>query len=179
MGHPPHVNSDVLVAYGKAMREAQRLERCLWQLSVCHNVAVSVVKKRVVEPDEVEAAFGEYDGKTLGARVRRYRKELSGLGLPPLSQEASSKLDNALAVRNFLAHHFFDRHPGDDFASIPRCIKELPGDHKFHAGYLDNIKEPHPTAMTELSYAHDLFVENVSILGKWMSQLLEALGVRP
>jgi hypothetical protein len=179
VGRPESVNLEVLAAYGLAMREAQRLERRLWQLSVVHSSALKLVRRQTVEPDEIEAAFAAYDGKTLGARLRRYRNELANLALPALSEVASKRLDDALAVRNFLAHHFFERHPAEDFGSIPSCIKALPGSHGFVEGYLDNIKEPHPTAMAELAYSRDLFVDVVRSIDAWMSKLLDAMGVRP
>jgi hypothetical protein len=179
MGRSESVNSEVLAAYGRAMREVQRLERTLWQLSICHHVVIRLKKKETIEEDEVENAFASFDGKTLGGKVKKYRDELVEIGFPSLSMPGSARLKDALAVRNFLAHHYFNRHPADDFASIPDCIKALPGDHRFAGDYLDNIMEPHPVAMAELLYARDLFAAVDREIGDWMAKVLDALGIRP
>jgi hypothetical protein len=55
----------------------------------------------------------------------------------------------------------------------------LPGEHDFVEDYLDNVKEPHPTAMGELAYARSLFVDVLRSVDAWMGELLEAMGVEP
>src|SRR5437773_3623338 len=109
MGRAESVNFEVLAAYGRAMREAQRLEHTLWQLSVCHRMVIKLKKKEAIEPHEVENAFASNDSSTLGRKVKKYRDELAELGVPTLSMPANTRLKDALAVRNFVAHHFFNR----------------------------------------------------------------------
>ena len=161
------------------MREAQRFERRVGQLSACHRIALAFLEKNPMKSDDVKAAFQAGNGKTLGALLQRYRTELSKLGVCLPSEPLTSELDDVLAVRNFLAHHFFERQFGDEFTAIPTCFEGLPGNHRFTEEYLDNIHEPHPIALRELGYAHELFARNVHILDRWLAAVLDTLGIRP
>jgi hypothetical protein len=171
------VNSELLALYGLAMREAQRLERRLRDVSLVHQTAIKLLNGRTVGLEDFNQALAEGNGKTLGRLFRRYGEELGTIGARAPAPET---VDEIVQLRNFLAHHYFERQRyRDGQTALPKAIRELPGNHIFGDEYLDDIQEAHPTAMAELRAAVEHLQGHVRILGGWLFRILEALGIQP
>ena len=171
------VNTQLLAEYGLAMREAQRLERRLRQVSLSHQLAMKLVHGKTVEVEDFNQALAEGNGKTMGKLFRRYAEALSALGAKPPPQ---ADLDDVVQLRNFLAHHYFERQRYCDGQSpLPKVIRELPGNHLFTEEYLDNIQEPHPNAISEVRAALEQLQHHVRLLDDWLAGILDAMEIQP
>lgn len=93
---------EVFAQYGRAMYEAQCVERELVILSP----RLYGMNNRTTTRAEVEGLFDDFFGKTLGTVVRRLE---ASVGLP-LGLEG--RIKRALSIRNFLAHNFFWERAG-------------------------------------------------------------------
>jgi hypothetical protein len=97
---------EVFANAGLALYLAQVLEHGLVNLVAAARAAQGSFNT----PDDVDATFGGLFGKTMGGQLRA---ALEAVSFTPAQIEG---LREALALRNYLAHHFF-RERIDDFAT--------------------------------------------------------------
>ncbi len=151
------MTDDVLLAYAKAMRSAQRMEgRIKTLLGLSRLLAGVATSPGPLSDVEFESLLNAGDKKTFGKALEGVLEKLPEFGLSALPTVVVAGLRKTVIARNFLAHHYFAR-------------RSLCGD----------TPDVRSLLVAELSWFSELFEAWIPRLDKWQDILLGACGISP
>jgi hypothetical protein len=149
------MNDAILVAYGRAMQSAQRLESRLKILFMLHNLVSGVSKSLTpITDDDFEILIVAGDKKTLGRALHGVLQKLAELPVAPFPENAQKGLCETVQARNFLGHHYFAKR-----------------------GLVAEDESSWRYVVAELGWFSELFDAWVPSLDKWADMLLTTVGI--
>jgi hypothetical protein len=160
------MHDSILLAYGRAMWSAQKLESSLKELFILHNIIAGISKAQApLTDDEFKKLLSvpskdkwpknkwSIDELTMGKAKDMLLEMLPDLGLSEFPKNAEKALIATVQARNFLAHRYF----------LVRAV-------------LTEEPDALPALIADLDRYSEQFNEWLLFLGRWRDRLMKALG---